>query len=92
MSPPPSHIVVSLTIATSKLESCYGERLLNLWMKKRNVSFDHITDTPKYDGLNHLQTKLDDKSGTLRYQRTIFLSFLERPELFFIKYLLIIDV
>ena len=32
-------------------------------MNTPDVSFDHITDIPRYVGFNHFQAKLDDKSG-----------------------------
>ena len=42
---------------------CHDERFLNLWIKDSPFSLDYITNLPRYVGLNHFQTTLDDKSG-----------------------------
>ena len=42
---------------------CHDERFLNLWMKAPSVSFDRLTDIPRYVEQNHFQTKLDNKGG-----------------------------
>ena len=42
---------------------CHDERFLNLWMDALHLTFDRITDIPRYVEGNHYQTKLDDKSG-----------------------------
>ena len=41
----------------------HDERFLNLWMDAPHLTFDRITDIPRYVEGNHYQTKLDDKSG-----------------------------
>lgn len=59
----PPHLVMPITIEPSKPRMCHDERFLNLWMKTPHVTFDHITDLPRYVEPGHYQTKLDDKSG-----------------------------
>ena len=62
VSPPP-HLVMPITIEPSKPRMCHDERFLNLWMDAPHLTFDRITDIPRYVEGNHYQTKLDDKSG-----------------------------
>ena len=52
-----------ITIEASKPRMCHDERFLNLWIKDSPFSLDYITNLPRYVGLNHFQTTLDDKSG-----------------------------
>ena len=59
----PPYLVMPLTIEPSKPRLCHDERFLNLWMKTPKVSFDPITDVPRYVDAGHFQSKLDDKSG-----------------------------
>ena len=59
----PPHLVMPLTIEPLKPRMCHDERFLNLWMDTPRVSFDKITDIPRYVAPNHYQSKLDDKSG-----------------------------
>ena len=59
----PPHSVMPITIEESKPRMCHDERFLNLWMDTPHVSFDPITDIPRYIESNHFQSKLDDKSG-----------------------------
>ena len=59
----PPHLVMPITVEPSKPRMCHDERFLNLWMKTPSVSFDPITDLPRYVDPNHYQSKLDDKSG-----------------------------
>ena len=59
----PLHLVMPITIEPSKPRMCHDERFLNLWMNTPHVSFDKITDIPRYVDANHFQSKLNDKSG-----------------------------
>ena len=59
----PPHLVMPITIEPSKPRMCHDERFLNLWMNTPSVTFDHITDIPRYVDKGHFQSKLDDKSG-----------------------------
>ena len=52
-----------ITIKPSKPRICHDERFLNLWIDAPHVSFDKITDIPRYVAPSHYQSKLDDKSG-----------------------------
>ena len=61
--PPPPHLVMPITIEPSKPRMCHDERFSNLWMDAPHLTFDRITDIPRYVESNHYQTKLDDKSG-----------------------------
>ena len=56
----PPHLVMPLTIEPLL---CHDERFLNLWVMDSPFSLDSLTDLPRYVGLNHYQTILDDKSG-----------------------------
>ena len=58
-----SHLVILITVEPSKPGICHDESFLNLWMKAPSVSFDRLTDIPRYVEQNHFQTKFDDKSG-----------------------------
>ena len=42
---------------------CHDERFLNLWIKDCPFSLEYITNLPRYVGINHYQTTIDDKSG-----------------------------
>ena len=59
----PPHLVMPITIEESKPRKCHDEQFLNLRMDTPHVSFDPITDIPRYIESNHFQSKLDDKSG-----------------------------
>ena len=59
----PPHLVMPITIQTSKPRMCHDERFLNLWMNTPHISFDKTMDIPCYVEANHFQSKLDDKSG-----------------------------
>lgn len=59
----PPRLVMPLTVEPSKPRLCHDERFLNLWVIDSPFSFDSLTDLPRYVGLNHYQTILDDKSG-----------------------------
>ena len=59
----PPHLVMPLTIETSKPRMCHDERFLNLWMDTPHFALDTITDIPRYVEHEHFQSKLDDKSG-----------------------------
>ena len=52
-----------ITIDPSKPRMCHDERFLNLWMDALHLTFDRITDIPRYVEGNHYQTKLENKSG-----------------------------
>ena len=56
----PPHPVMPLTIEPLL---CHDERFLNLGVMDSPFSLDSLTDLPRYVGLNHYQTILDDKSG-----------------------------
>ena len=57
------HLVIPITIKPSKPRMCHDERFLNLWTNTQSVSFDPITDIPRYVESGQCQPKLDDKSG-----------------------------
>ena len=59
----PPHLVRVITVERSKPRMCHNELFLNLWIKDSPSSLDYITNLPRYVGLNHFQTNLDDKSG-----------------------------
>ena len=59
----PPHLVLPITVEPKKPRMCHDERFLNLWMNTPKVSFDQITDLPRYVEHGNYQTKLDDKSG-----------------------------
>ena len=59
----PLHLVMPLTTEPSKPRLCHDEHFLNLWMRTPKVSFDNVTDLPRYVDPGHCQPKLDDKSG-----------------------------
>ena len=59
----PPHLVLPLTIEPTKPRLCHDERFLNLWMNTPKVSFDQISDLPRYVDKGHFQSKLDDRSG-----------------------------
>ena len=59
----PPHLIMPITVEPTKLRLCHDERFLNLWIKDSPFSLDYITNLPRYGGLNHFQTTLDDKSG-----------------------------
>ena len=50
-------------VEPTKQRMCHEERFLNLWIEDSPFSLDYITNRPRYVGLNHFQTTLDDKSG-----------------------------
>ena len=49
----PPHLVMPITIEPSKPRMCHDERFLNLWMNTPSVTFDHITDIPRYVDKGH---------------------------------------
>ena len=59
----PPHLVMPITIEPTKPRMCHDERFLNLWIKDCPFTLDYITDLPRYVGLNHFQSTIDDKSG-----------------------------
>ena len=59
----PPHFVMPITIESSKSRMCRDERFLDLWMDTPPVSFDKITDIPRYVAPSHYQPKLDEISG-----------------------------
>ena len=59
----PPHLIMPITVEPTKPRMCHDERFLNLWIKDSPFSLDYITNLPRYVGLNHFQTTLDDKSG-----------------------------
>ena len=59
----PPHLVMPITIEPMKPRMCHDERFLNLWIKDCPSTLDYITDLPRYVGLNHFQSTIDDKSG-----------------------------
>ena len=59
----PPHLIMPITVEPTKPRVCHDERFLNLWIKDSPFSLDYITNLPRYVGLNHFQTTLDDKSG-----------------------------
>ena len=59
----PPHLVMPNTVEPTKLRMCHDERFLKLWIKDSPFSLDYITNLPKYVGLNHSQTTLDNKSS-----------------------------
>ena len=61
--PPPPHLVMPLTIETTKPRLSHDERFLNLWMDTPKVFFDKITDLLQCVGKGNFQTQLDDKNG-----------------------------
>ena len=63
----PPHLVIPITVEPNKPRMCHDERFLNLWMNTPHVTFDPITDIPRYVDQDHFQTKLDDKSGYDHY-------------------------
>ena len=73
------YLVMPLTIEPSKPRLCHDERFLNPWMKNSKVSFDPITDVPRYVDAGHFQSKLHDKSGydhiSLTQDSRTFLAF-----------------
>lgn len=59
----PPHLVMPITVEPTKPRMCHDERFLNLWIKDCPFSLDYITNLPRYVGINHFQTTIDDKSG-----------------------------
>ena len=59
----PPHLVMPITVEPTKLRMCHDKRFLNLWIKDCPFSLDYITNLPRYVGINHFQTTIDDKSG-----------------------------
>lgn len=59
----PPHLVMPITIEPTKPRMCHDESSLNLWIKDCPFTLDYITDLPRYVGLNHFQSTIDDKSG-----------------------------
>lgn len=59
----PPYLVMPITVEPSKPRMCHDERFLNLWIKDSPFTLDYITNLPRYVGLDHFQTTLDDKSG-----------------------------
>ena len=55
----PPHLVIPITIEPTKPRKCHDERFLNLWMDLLLMSFDRITDIPRYVEEGHYQTKMD---------------------------------
>ena len=59
----PPHLVLPITIESSKPRMCHDERFLNLWIKDLPLSLDYISNLPRYVSKSHFQTTFDDKSG-----------------------------
>ena len=59
----PPYLVLPLTVEPLKARLCYDARYLNLWMRDMPFSLDRLSDLPRYVGVGHYQTVLDDKSG-----------------------------
>ena len=73
----PPHLVMPITVEPTKPRMCHDERIFNLWIKDCPFSLDYITNLPRYVGINHFQTTIDDKSGydhvpLHRHNRTFF--------------------
>ena len=63
VSPPPPHLVMPITVESSKPRMCHDERFLILWIRDLSFSLDLITDLPRYVHKGNFQTTCDDKSG-----------------------------
>ena len=59
----PPHLVMPITVEPTKPRMCHDERFPSLWIKDCPFSLDYITNLPRYVGINHFQTTIDDKSG-----------------------------
>ena len=59
----PPHLVMPITVESSKPRMCHDERFLNLWIRDLPFSLDLITDLPRYVHKGNFQTTCDDKSG-----------------------------
>ena len=51
----PPHLVMPITVEPSKPRLCHDKRFLNLWMNTPPVSFDQITDLPRYVQSGHFE-------------------------------------
>ena len=60
---PPPHLVLPLTMETTKPRLCQDARFLNQWMKDMPFVLDKLIDLPRYVSHDTYQTVLDDKSG-----------------------------
>jgi len=58
----PPHLVMPITVESSKPRMCYDERFLNLWIRDLPFSLDVITDLPRYVRKGNFQTTCDDKT------------------------------
>lgn len=59
----PPHLVMPITVETTKPRMCHDERFLNLWVRDLPFSLDYLSDLPRYVERDHFQTVCDDKSG-----------------------------
>lgn len=59
----PPHLVLPLTVESSKPRLCHDERYLNLWIRDLPFRLDHLPDLPRYVLPGHFQTSFDDTSG-----------------------------
>ena len=59
----PLHLVLPLTVESTKPRLCRDARSLNLWMQDKPFKLDHVGDLPRYVSRNSYQSVLDDKSG-----------------------------
>ena len=63
------HLVMPITVESSRPRMCHDERFLNLWIMDLPFSLDLITDLPRYVHKGNFQTTCDNKSG---YDHVLF--------------------
>ena len=59
----PPHLVMPLTVESTKPRLCNDNRFLNLWMDDRPFSLNRLDQLPLYVSKDAYQTVCDDKSG-----------------------------
>jgi len=63
------HLVLPLTVESTKPRLCHNARFLILWMRDMPFKLDTLSNLPRYVGRDTYQTILDDKSA---YDRLLF--------------------
>ena len=59
----PPHLVLPLTVESSKPRLCHDERFLNLWIRDSPFHLDTLREVPRVIQRNAFMVALDDKSG-----------------------------